>query len=644
MAFTDVLSTGLEVADPSNASTTCTDGVVGATPGSQTISLSGPFPGASSVAAGATCTVTVDVVASGVGLLENVSSNLTGSRLGPPFGIFTSGFATATIDVTRGSVSLVKEFVDDPVVAGDTTTLRFTLTNFDRLEAATGIAFTDDLGATLTGLVATGLPQSNVCGAGSQISGTGVLSFTGGSLPAEGSCSFDVTLQVPAAAASGGYPNVTSSVTATVGGSPTTNPGGSDTLFVSSAPTLTKTFLTDPVGGGSTVTVEFTLTSNSATATTTDITFQDNLSLFLSGATATSLPGANFCGTGSLAFATPVSGDSVLTIQGANLGAGGSCTFSIDLSIPVGTPPGTYLNQTTDVQSLVGGVAQPGSSASDTLTVVPAPRLTKDFTDDPVDPGDTVTLEFTLSLDESAPANATNIAFTDNLAATLTGLAAVGLPLNNVCGAGSQISGTTNLSFTGGTLAPGDSCTFSITAQVPATAVPGEYLNSTSNVMADVSGISTIGSAASSTLQIAGITFTKSFTDDPVVPGATATLEFTIENTSTTDATNIVFTDNLGGALSGLVSSSGTVNDPCGAGSSISGTNFLIFLSGSLTAGTSCTFSVTLQTPAGAADGDYLNVTSNLTATFGAATIALPPAADSLTISDDLIVLEKEFL
>ena len=67
--------------------------------------------------------------------------------------------------------------------------------------------------------------------------------------------------------------------------------------------------------------------------------------------------------------------------------------------------------------------------ASATLEVTDTDlAIRKAFTDDPVAPGGTVTLEFTILHDEDAPGDATGIAFTDDLAAGLPGLAAVGLP------------------------------------------------------------------------------------------------------------------------------------------------------------------------------------------------------------------------
>lgn len=623
--FTDQLPPGLSIASPSNATTSCTAATLTVTPATGTISQIGGF-----VLDGATCNVEVDVIGVAPGLHINVSSPLT-----------NSGLAVASLDVISGTVSATKDFTDDPVPPGGVATLSFTLRNVDRINDATAIAFTDDLDATLSGLVAVGLPQSNVCGPGSLLSGTSLVSLTGGFLAADGGeCAFSIPVQVPAGAVPGAYPNTTSAVTATLGGTPFAGPPATETLFVSNAPTLTKSFLTDPVGGGDTVSIEFTLTNNSSTSAATGISFTDNLEPFLSGVTVSALPPAGFCGAGSAAAVGP--GPS-LTIIGANLAPSGSCTFTVDLALPVGTPAGTYTNTTSIVTATVDGSTQNGLPASDTLGVVAAPFLTKQFTDDPVLPGGTVTLEFTLEHDEAAPAPATAISFGDDLAATLTGLTAVGLPANDVCGVGSSLSGTTNLTFTGGTLAPGASCTFSVTLQVPAGAVPGNYPNVTSNVTASVSGVPTTRNGAGDVLAIAGLSLAKLFTNDPALPGGTVTLEFTLTNSSpVSDATAISFADPLG-FLPGLAAVGLPANDVCGLGSSISGTTTLIFTGGNLLAGASCTFPVTLQIPAGAAAGDYGNLTSVLSATIDGNPAILPAATDTLTIESDILDFSKSF-
>ena len=49
--------------------------------------------------------------------------------------------------------------------------------------------------------------------------------------------------------------------------------------------------------------------------------------------------------------------------------------------------------------------------ATDDLSVLAVPRLSKSFTDDPVNAGDIVNLEFTLTYDEFASGDATNVSF-----------------------------------------------------------------------------------------------------------------------------------------------------------------------------------------------------------------------------------------
>ncbi|HPJ67815.1 MAG TPA: InlB B-repeat-containing protein [Desulfobacteraceae bacterium] len=237
-------------------------------------------------------------------------------------------------------------------------------------------------------------------------------------------------------------------------------------------------------------------------------------------------------------------------------------------------------------------------------------ELTKSFTDDPVHPGDTVTLEFTIQNTDAA--EATDITFTDDLDAALSGLVATGLPMNDLCGAGSQLAGTSTLTLTGGTLGPTSSCTFSMTLQVPMGASPGTYSNTTGPLTGTVGVTQVTGNPASDGLTITVLKFSKSF-DGSTVPGGTTTLSFTIENVSSTETvTNLSFTDDLAAVLSGLTAISLPADGFCGAGSSISGTSFLTMTGGTLPAGGSCTFSVTLQVPAGASPGSYPNTTSSL--------------------------------
>ncbi|MGR9071792.1 MAG: DUF7933 domain-containing protein [Gammaproteobacteria bacterium] len=639
LAFNDSLPSGMTVASPANASTTCTSGVVTANPGASAISLSA-FGG--TLAAGASCTVSIDVIGGAAGSLDNVSGELTFTVSGPTL---SSGKAGAVLEVVASQINLIKRFTDDPVPAGGSVNLEFTILNRDRGNSATNIAFSDDLDAALSGLVATGLPQA-ACGG--TVSGTDTIVFSGGSLAPEGECSFSVTLQVPVAAATGNYPNTTTAITATIGGSPEVGDPASDILFVQPAPILTKSFTDDPVGAGGTVELEFTIINTSPNFSATGIAFSDEFNEIIR--TASSVPAAGFCGAGSTALFIPHSdfNPNRLIISGASLDPGASCTFSIDLDVVAGAPGGVYPNITSSISATVDGAAVTGNPAEDDLTVVEAPFLTKEFIDDPVVAGNPATLRFILAHDELAPDDAADIAFSDDLTATLSDLAPIGLPMSNVCGTGSELTGTTtSLMLTGGLLAPGESCQFDVTLSTPMDAPSGDHQNTTSNVTATVGGIAVSGNPAADVLKIAGLTLVKEFIGDPVLPGGTVTLRFTIENVSATEnATSIIFTDDLDDVISGLTATGLPMNDVCGTGSTLSailGNTRLVFSGGSLAAGDSCFFDVTLQVPGGAASDVYVNTTAGFSATLGGATVLFDNASDELTVSSDQLLFSKSF-
>ena len=642
LSFSDVFPQGMVIADPPNPSNTCTGGIITAIPGSQEFRYAPAFSGDASVTAGTDCTVSVDVRANARGVLNNVSGNLTAAT---PF-FSESGFAGDALEVvSSGDIQLTQEFIADPVAPGGSVDLQFTITNLNRNFNLTNINFTDDLDAALTGLVASGLPLNDVCGIGSSIGGTSVLTFTGGNLGPEESCTFSVNLTVPAATTTGNYVNTTSAPSGQITGQPANGNASSETLTVNQAPTLTKVFLSDPVGSGGSVTMEFSITNQSTTSAATDITFNDNIDAFISGATVTNLPAGGFCGAGSFIFTSFNIGQLNLTVSGANLAPGDSCTFQVDVQLPAETLANTYTNTTTTISGVVDGITQFGNSASADLTVVGGPSLSKQFLDNLASPGDLITLTYTLANnDKGATLDATNITFTDDFNLVLSGLAAVGLPLNNVCGAGSTVSGTTNLTLTGGNLSAGQTCSFDVTLQVPAAALPGTYTSLSSNVTATVGGLNAISSGASDQLMISGLSFTHVYLDNPVVPGQTVLLEYTIANDSVSDASGIFFTHALSSVLPGLSTFGVLPTEPCGPGSSLSGTTFLILVGANLLAGESCTFEVVVLVPAGAADGDYLSLTSSLTATFGGSTVAIPAISETLSISSEIIEFNKSYL
>ena len=310
-------------------------------------------------------------------------------------------------------------------------------------------------------------------------------------------CTYSVTLLVPGGTPDGTYPNGTTVNFALIGGTSFFLPPATDELVVNSTLLeLTKEFTNDPVLPGGAVNLEFKIKNLDAGNAVSDIAFTDNLDAALSGLVATGLPVAGCGGT-----ATTSDGGSTISFTGGSLGAGGTCSLDVLVDVPSGAAAGTFTNTTSGVTGTIGGFAVSGDPAIDDL-VINTMTFTKVFVATTVAAGGTTKLRFTIT-NENTAFGVAGLAFSDNLEATLSGLVATGLPTSDICGTGSQIDGTSFLTFTGGNLGPNgsptESCTFDVDLQVPNTAPPASFNNTTSNLFQD--GL-TVEDPAAATLTI----------------------------------------------------------------------------------------------------------------------------------------------
>jgi MYXO-CTERM domain-containing protein len=629
--FRNVLPAGMVVATPPNVSTTC-DTTFGppltAEAGGSEINfilfvMSG----------GASCTASVDVTTSIAGVIGNTTTPLSFDAPGNQ----ESGKASAVLDVRVEPLNLSGFFSGDPVPPGATLSLDFAISNLNRDHGASAIRFDNNLDAALTGLVAVGLPMNDVCGSGSTLSGTGLIGLSGGSLPAGGTCTFSVQVEVPSAAAAGMYTNTSTAVMADVDGRPGIGNHATDSFEVNEAPSLSKRFLDDPLPAGQLTTMEFTIENVSASNAATDIGFVDDLNQFIPGTEVLDIPAEGFCGAGSRLdfFSSP--DDSELIMTGGSLAPEASCTFGVTVDVPLGTPSNTYVNTTEPITATVAGSSVTGHPAAAGLTFIAAPSLRKWFSEPRVAPGGTVTLELELRYGENAPNQATEVSFDDDLQAMMPNLVATGLPMNDVCGPGSRLDGTSILTLTGGTLGPQEQCSMSVTLNVPGDAQTGQYLNTTSDVSATAAGLSVLSAAATADLEVTSVVLEKQFVEEPVFAGDVVTLRFTVTNSDPTDpASSMLFTDNLDDTLDGMAAVGLPVANVCGAGSRIEGTSSLIFTGGNVPGGGSCSFDVSVQVPPNAAASSYNNNTSGFSFDFAGETRLIEGAHDTLTISEPL--------
>ncbi|QHI69526.1 fibronectin type III domain-containing protein [Tichowtungia aerotolerans] len=673
VTFSDHLPNGMVIADPANAWTDCVNTTspnttITAVPGTDMISLAAlgnTFAGFEVLPAGAVRTVTVDVVPESIGSLVSSGPEMLADYS-------SVGLAGTTLNVAEDQLILKESFLNDPVSPGSTNaSLEFTIINRSRSATATQISFTNDLNVTLSGLIASGSMLTDICGPGSTLDVGSQIVLSGGTLGSGETRSFRVPLQVPVSATSRAYTNATSPVTGWMDGVKVSGTAARDSLFISSAPVFTKEFIDDPTTGGGTVTLRYTLTNQDPSASVTNIAFTDdiggnmiNREGAIPGMAAKSLvaedglspaPLTDICGPGSMLTITDPNDSlpsppypnlppdpTLLMFSGGSLAPAGqpgdSCSFDVVLDIPSGLPSGEYISTTSELTAS----PENGAAASDALVVISAPMLTKEFIGDPVAPGGTVTLQYTLSYPEEATAPATEITFTDDLNTALAGLAA-NLPVipDPPCGAGSSLSGSagnTLLTLNNGTLSPGESRTFQVTLNIPAGASAGSFVSSTSLVAANIAGMATTASTASDDLTISSLIFTKEFLDDPLIAGETGTLRYVIQNVHPAeDAAINSFSDDLSSALSGLAVAGAVTQDSCGG--TLSGTTTLTYIGGNVPHGQTAVIDVPVAVPVGAGDGAYRSVSGLLSATQAGASVTAGPATDVLEVNSSRLLL-----
>ncbi len=687
--FSNTLPSGLQIASPANLENTCvTTAFLGtevtAEPGGTQISVGGFQFAASGVLGNATCTVAVDVVATGPGQLINTTTDLTSGAATNPTFPFTgaqrsSGVSSAILSVGSTELALIQDFLNDPVAPGGIAELEFTLSNFNRGSAASNVAFTNDLSTVspaLTGLTFDSL-ASNSCGGTITGVGTSNIGVMSAAVPAGASCSIRVNLGVPIATTSGIYTNITSAVTGLIDGSAVTGNTSSDSVNIEPTPVLAMefleplTFAPDPVvEAGDDVVIRYTVTNTSTTSMATDVTFVDELTGallnkgFLPFPLSLSLPAAP-CGAGSTATTAFIdTGRQGIMLNNGSLaaapGAGNSCTFDVTLTIPAGFNVGEFSSTTETVTATVDGATRQGNVATDTLTVIAAPTLQATFSNSPIAPGGTANLELTLNYSENAVADATGVGFSVDLTTLtpmLSGVVATGLPVMGACdpdgtgalaGSGTLTasSGDTQVTLTGAALQPGQSCTIAVPVDVPSAAI-GTYDLTTSQVSAMVSGTSVTSPAASASFEAGNLIFSTEFLPDTVIPGESFRLRYQFENLAASAATNIGFTNNFF-AVANLEATDPVLSDDCGGSMAIVTVpglgSSLTYTAGALSAGASCQIDVEVTASLMAAERAYTNTTSIVTYMLNTTSSATQAANSELVLeSGDRLLLTKMF-
>jgi uncharacterized repeat protein (TIGR01451 family) len=439
------------------------DGLGGVMPFSTAalVNSAGQPPGV--IAFGDAATVQFSVVVTTGGTINNVATI-------DPDGA-GSGTAITVSAVNSGLVgpSVAKAFVPSSIGAGSKSTLTVTLTNPNGT-TITGASVTDNLPSGM--VIANPANATTSCPGGTAsaaVSGI-TLSLSGAALPASGSCTFsaDVT-----SAVAGSYTN-TIPAGAVSSSNAGTNTSTSQTLTVTPAPSVSKSFIPSTVAPNTVSTLTITLTNptssalNSATFTdffpNTGAGAPGNMTLF--DTTTTNSCGGTLTDTAGGALA---SGSSGIRLTGGSIPATNVCTITVRVQASAG---GSYGNTIP-----VGGLTTSGGAntaqAAATLQIA-SPQVSKSFATSTVAANTPTAM--TITLTNVSGAAISGLAFTDtypvdlvNNTTTVTNTGCGGTPT-----ASAIATNPGTLTFTGGTLAAGASCTLSVNVQ---SAISGSYTN-----------------------------------------------------------------------------------------------------------------------------------------------------------------------
>lgn len=593
ITLTDVLDPRLEIVslappatDPTTTCNASSIPTVVAVLGTQTISLSNGSLAAAPAAA-TTCYIQVYVrplattssTTAGNGVPNTISPGdlTTDGPGGPGTGPTNSNTTTARLDVQAVSVSKAFQFSD--FQAGGTNLLTITLTN------STGAALTvntasDTLPTTPnSNLEFAALPAPATTCAGGIVTLTGTptrtVILTGGTIPANGTCTITATVTTAVGSPAAAYTNANSNtipignVTTTQGPSNTTAATAPVSVYVNgTGVTGSKTFNPTSINLGQDSRLRLIFTAPPDIALT-NFSFTDNLELIQPGLVVSNstAPSATGCGTLGGAW-PPIAGATSISASGGTIAIGATCTVDVYVTSNTGSGPGVaYQNNVRPVDVTNDQARTLTTTYSDTLTVRTPSTLTvaKAFYPTIVNPDGLSTM--TITLTNTSASALVNVSLNDiapGWPGTLTnGFVIAPTPnASTTCGGGIIIAtpGTQGLQMTNGAVpaqvggVPGV-CTINVDVQGKSTngANPSTYTNTIppTNVVGTIQGTgSTMNSLGNATANITvrnlDIEVVKGFDPQLVYGGTISQMSIILRNPNTgAELTGISFTDNM---------------------------------------------------------------------------------------------------
>ncbi len=358
--------------------------------------------------------------------------------------------------------TVAKSFTPATITVGQTSTLTITLTNASAVPI-TDAGFSDTYPANLVNAAAPNASTTCALGATNAIAGGTSISFMGGTIPANGSCTVSV---VVTSAITGNYVN-----TIPAGGVVTGNAGANAlpataTLVVNRlpAPVPTKAFNPAAIPVGQLSTLTLTLTNPNAVAIV-GAAFTDT---YPAGVVNAAAPNASTTCGGTV---TAGAGGPAVGLVNGTIPASGSCTVTVTVT---SNAAGVYVNS-LPAGGLLSTNAQPSAvAATATLSVnnLVAMGVTKTIAPGLITPGGAALMTITLSNSNALPI--VGAQFTDTYPAGLVNNNPPNAATTCAGGTATAVASGGSVALTGGTIPANGSCTVTVTVTSP---VSGAYLN-----------------------------------------------------------------------------------------------------------------------------------------------------------------------
>jgi uncharacterized repeat protein (TIGR01451 family) len=257
--------------------------------------------------------------------------------------------------------TISKGFAPNPIAVNATSTLTFTLTNTNA-GPLTGAAFNDALPAGVQ-VAATPAAATTCGGTWTPAAAATSLSFSGGTIPANASCtvSVNVTATTP-----GPHANVSGFLSTTQSGT-NTSVVGSASLNALLPPSIAKQFAPNPILPNGTSTLMFTITNPNQNDALNGVAFGDTFPVAPGAMVVAGTPNPTTTGCGSPTFA-PAAGAPSISFSGGAIPGGGTCVVTVNVTAPA---TGTYNNTSGPVSYTINAQTVNGNTASGSLVVNP---------------------------------------------------------------------------------------------------------------------------------------------------------------------------------------------------------------------------------------------------------------------------------